>query len=160
MHRLDTRLRHRAIVVWQPTRGRVLFHVSQRHEFAACRFVRTASAEMVARVKSEASRGAPVLIHAERVLENLKLLFRHASYVRYQPVESQRILRLTTFFSYASLTRMGALKSQKCSKGHWLRGKNVYRRANGQRECRACSLKRSAKYFKQLRQPLIPKPGN
>jgi hypothetical protein len=34
---------------------------------------------------------------------------------------------------------MGALKSQRCARGHKLTAKNLYARKNGQRECRACS---------------------
>jgi hypothetical protein len=41
---------------------------------------------------------------------------------------------------------MGALKSPKCSKGHPLKGKNLYVRANGSRECRKCSLARSREF--------------
>ena len=37
---------------------------------------------------------------------------------------------------------MGALKSYKCSKGHVLKGTNLYIRADGTRECRKCSLER------------------
>jgi len=37
---------------------------------------------------------------------------------------------------------MGALKSLRCSKGHLLKGRNLYLRKDGTRECRACSLAR------------------
>lgn len=46
------------------------------------------------------------------------------------------------------VTVMGALKSPKCSKGHLLKGDNLYMRKNGQRECKTCSNKR-AKEFKE-----------
>jgi hypothetical protein len=46
---------------------------------------------------------------------------------------------------------MGALKSYKCSKGHILKGKNLYSRANGSRECRKCSLERSRRQRKERR---------
>ena len=42
---------------------------------------------------------------------------------------------------------MGALKSKKCSRGHSLSGDNLYIRKNGGRECRKCSLNRSAKKY-------------
>ena len=37
---------------------------------------------------------------------------------------------------------MGSVKRKTCKKGHPMRGKNVYQRANGQRECKACSRAR------------------
>lgn len=44
---------------------------------------------------------------------------------------------------------MGALKSYKCSKGHILKGNNLYIRINGSRECRKCSLERNRKWREQ-----------
>ena len=41
---------------------------------------------------------------------------------------------------------MGALKSQSCARGHKMARKNIYLRANGQRECRACSAIRITKW--------------
>src|SRR5882724_2103615 len=41
---------------------------------------------------------------------------------------------------------MGALKSQRCARGHKMVSKNLYMRANGQRECRACSAIRITKW--------------
>ena len=40
---------------------------------------------------------------------------------------------------------MGALKSEKCSKGHPLAGDNLYIRKNGQRECAQCARERAMK---------------
>jgi hypothetical protein len=37
---------------------------------------------------------------------------------------------------------MGALKSIRCSRGHLLKGANLYLRRDGTRECRKCSLER------------------
>lgn len=44
---------------------------------------------------------------------------------------------------------MGALKSSKCSKGHLMRGPNLYIRANGQRQCKACIDIRNKAYEKK-----------
>lgn len=41
---------------------------------------------------------------------------------------------------------MGALKSYKCSKGHVLRGANLYVCKNGSRQCRKCALERGRKF--------------
>ena len=41
---------------------------------------------------------------------------------------------------------MGALKSYRCSKGHVLKGGNLYIRKDGTRECRKCSLARQKKW--------------
>jgi hypothetical protein len=38
---------------------------------------------------------------------------------------------------------MGALKSYKCSRGHVLKGANLYMRKDGTRECRKCALERN-----------------
>lgn len=37
---------------------------------------------------------------------------------------------------------MSGIKSAVCSRGHRLSGKNLYRRRDGGRQCRACALKR------------------
>ncbi len=52
---------------------------------------------------------------------------------------------------------MGALKSDKCSKGHPLEGDNLYHRKDGTRECRACSRERQRAY--QHRKGAKPRRG-
>lgn len=41
---------------------------------------------------------------------------------------------------------MGALKSAKCSKGHKMTARNLYVRANGQRQCKKCTDIRNKLY--------------
>jgi|SRR5579862_1347471 len=60
------------------------------------------------------------------------------------------VLENRVFFAFSAiLAARGALKSKRCSRGHLRAGKNLYLRKNGTRECRQCSLKRSAARRKQ-----------
>jgi hypothetical protein len=64
--------------------------------------------------------------------------------------KKQRIIPLTRYEYFVTFeATMGAIKSMKCMKGHLLRGKNLYIRANGTRECKACSLARSKRWRKR-----------
>lgn len=55
---------------------------------------------------------------------------------------------------------MGALKSDRCSKGHAMSGENLYQRKDGQRECRQCSRDRAAAKQRNRKSGMLSrKPG-
>jgi len=48
---------------------------------------------------------------------------------------------------------MGALKSPVCSQGHKLSPTTTFKRANGQRECKICSMARSKAWRESRKEP-------
>jgi len=60
---------------------------------------------------------------------------------------SKTFFEISTIYSYT--LNDGALKSKRCSSGHLLSSRNLYIRKNGTRECRQCSLNRSAEFIKE-----------
>jgi hypothetical protein len=55
---------------------------------------------------------------------------------------------------------MGAALKSKCKRGHRLAGWNLYLRKDGTRECRQCSLARTAKRDRQRRRLRMNNNGN